>query len=67
MDVLLTKRWDRSKRQPFGEQHFQMHHIDNNGVNANLKFAYGRPVENKSAFVQVMAWRLFGTKPLAAP
>ena len=32
-----------------------------------MKFVARDPLDNKSAFVQVMAWRRTGAKPLPAP
>ena len=32
-----------------------------------LKYVPGSPIDNKSALVQVMAWRRTGDKPLAEP
>ena len=33
-------------------------------IQISLKFVPSSPIDNKPALVQVMAWRLFGAKPL---
>ena len=36
-------------------------------IKISLKLVPRSPVDNKPALVQVMAWRLFGAKPLPVP
>ena len=36
-------------------------------IKISLKFVSKRPIDNKSALVQVMAWRRTGEKPLPEP
>ena len=36
-------------------------------IQFSLKFVPKGPIDNESAMVQVMAWRLFGAKPLPEP
>ena len=36
-------------------------------IHISLKYVPRSPIDNKAALVQVMAWRLFGTKPLSEP
>ena len=36
-------------------------------IQISLKFVPKSPIDNKPVLVQVMAWRLFGAKPLPEP
>ena len=36
-------------------------------MKVSLKFVFQGPIDNNSAFVQVMAWRPEGSKPLPEP
>ena len=40
---------------------------ENDRIQISLKFVPRSPVDNKSALVQVMAWRRTGDKPLPEP
>ena len=55
---------------PFGRRHFQVHFLNENVrifIQFSLEFVPKCPIYNTSALVQVMAWCLFGTKPLPEP
>ena len=44
--------------------------LDENGrlpIQISLKFVPGSPIDNKTAVVQIMAWRRPGDKPLSEP
>ena len=58
---LPWKKW-----QPFRRRHFQMHFHEWQ-IKISLKFIPKGPIDNKSSFVEVMAWRRTGDKPLTEP
>ena len=54
----------------FGRRHFQIYFLNENDIiliPISLKFVPMSPIDNKPAFVQVMAWRRRGDKPLPEP
>ena len=59
-----------TKWPPFRIWHFQTHLIQWNfriSIKISLKFVPKGPINNKPAFVQIMAWRRSGDKPLSEP
>ena len=62
--------WGRDKWTPFRRRHFQVHFWNENvwiPINISLKFVLKGPINNITAFVQVMACRWPGDKPLSEP
>ena len=54
----------------FGRWHFQLSFFNENDkipIPISLKYVSRSPIDNKSALVQVMAWRRTGDKPLPKP
>ena len=54
----------------FFRRHFQKHFLNENAlfsIKILLKFVPKDPINNIPAFVQIMAWRRSGDKPLSEP
>ena len=66
--TLTLTFWGRDKWLTFCRTQFQRHFIDENvaiSIKISLKFVPNGPNGNKPPLVQMMACRLFGTKPLS--
>ena len=61
----------RQKLPPFRRRHFQMHFLENEDVcislKISLKFVTKVRINYIPAWVQIMAWRRQGDKPLSGP
>ena len=67
---LMNSSPPKQNGRHFGRRHFQMpvlYENDRIPIRISLKFAPWRPIDNKAALVQVMAWHRTGDKPLSEP